>query len=116
MEEKFPLTEAQKAAQLQWESKKMTTQQNYNVIIFLDEKKFNFDGPDGFRFYWRDLRHPAQQAVWRQQGGGSIMFCWAINWEGKSELAILNCRQTSFHYVYTIGEFLIPFAHLKYGT
>ena len=43
-------------------------------------------------------------------GGG------AISWEGKSEMAILGCRQTSSHYVYTIGEYLIPFSHLKYGT
>ena len=88
----------------------MITQQNWKVVIFSDEKKFNFDGPDGFRFYWRDLRRLAQQAARHQQGGGSIMVWGTINWEGESELAILEYRSTSSHYVYTIGEFLLPFA------
>ena len=72
MEETLPLA-AHKAERLQWASEKMMTKQNWKAVIFSNEKKFYFDGPNGFRFYWRDLRRPAQQAVRRQQGGGSII-------------------------------------------
>ncbi|KAG3007360.1 hypothetical protein PC120_g16875 [Phytophthora cactorum] len=32
----------------------------WKYTAFSDEKKFNLDGPDGFKYYWRDMRQPAQ--------------------------------------------------------
>uniref|UniRef100_H3GPM9 Tc1-like transposase DDE domain-containing protein n=1 Tax=Phytophthora ramorum TaxID=164328 RepID=H3GPM9_PHYRM len=34
---------------------------------------------------------------------------------GKSKLAVLQGRQTSEHYVYTVSEYMLPFAHLHHG-
>ncbi|KAJ0399837.1 hypothetical protein P43SY_008143 [Pythium insidiosum] len=116
MEETLPLSPSHKAARLAWASEKLACQQDWTHVIFSDEKKFNLDGPDGFRYYWRDLRRPAQQAVRRQMGGGSVMVWGAMAWEGKSQLAILDGRQSSEHYIYTLSEYLLPFAHLKYGV
>ena len=28
----------------------------WDAVIFSDENKYNFDGFDGFKIYWRDLR------------------------------------------------------------
>lgn len=42
-------------------------------VIFSDEKKFNFDGPDGFQYYWHDLRHDQEVMMSRNFGGGSLM-------------------------------------------
>lgn len=35
---------------------------------------------------------------------------------GKTELAVLVGKQNSEHYVYTMSEYLLPFAHRNYGT
>ncbi|POM81518.1 Hypothetical protein PHPALM_497 [Phytophthora palmivora] len=82
----------------------------------LDEKKFNLDGPDGFKFYWRDMRRPPQLYLQRQNGGGSVMVWGAFSAEGKSKLVFLKGRQNSGDYIYTISEYMVPFAHSNHGT
>ena len=46
------------------------------AVIFTDEKKFNLDGPDGFKYYWHDLRPEPEWFSKRAFGGGSLMV-WA---------------------------------------
>ncbi|OAF68034.1 hypothetical protein A3Q56_04227 [Intoshia linei] len=72
---------------------------NWNSVIFSDEKKLNLDGPDGFQFYWHDLRKKIEVYSTRQNGGGS---------KSKSKLAILNGNQNSEDYIFTLSEFLLP--------
>ncbi|KAG2779596.1 hypothetical protein PC129_g24582 [Phytophthora cactorum] len=84
--------------------------------IFSDEKKWNLDGPDGFQHYWRDLRKPRRYTKQRQAGGGSVMVWAAFSARGKSPLVRLTGRQNSDDYAYTVFEYLLPFAHLNYGT
>lgn len=81
-----------------------------------DEKKFNLDGPDGMQYYWHDMRKVKETCISRQQGGASVMVWGAFSAKGKSELAILDGRQDSKKYMYTLSEYLLPFAHLIYGT
>ncbi|POM79865.1 Transposase [Phytophthora palmivora] len=88
----------------------------WDSIIFSDEKKWNLDGPDGFQHYWRDLRKEPRHTKRRQVGGGSVMVWAAFSARGKTPLIVLTGRQNSDDYVYTVSEFLLPFAHLTYGT
>ncbi|RAW19948.1 hypothetical protein PC110_g23610, partial [Phytophthora cactorum] len=74
------------------------------------------DGPDGFKYYWRDMRRPAPAYVRRQNGGGSVMVWGAFSAAGKSKLAILRGCQNSGDYIYTLSEYLLPFAHANYGV
>ncbi|KAE9098573.1 hypothetical protein PF010_g15505 [Phytophthora fragariae] len=87
----------------------------WDSIIFSDEKKWNLDGPDGFQYYWRDLRKPPRQTKRRQAGGGSVMVWAEFSSQGKSPLVVLTGRQNSDDYVYTVSEYLLPFAHQNYG-
>ncbi|KAG3006104.1 hypothetical protein PC128_g4113 [Phytophthora cactorum] len=35
---------------------------------------------------------------------------------GKSKIAVLEGRQASEHYIYTVSEYMLPFAHLHHGV
>ncbi|KAG4048573.1 hypothetical protein PC123_g16104 [Phytophthora cactorum] len=85
-------------------------------IIFSDEKKWNLDGPDGFQYYWRDLRKPPCYTKRRQAGGDSVTVWTAFRARGKCPLVVLTGRQNSDDYVYTVSKYLLSFAHLNYGT
>ncbi|KAG2822777.1 hypothetical protein PC112_g10795 [Phytophthora cactorum] len=86
MDRTLPLTAAHKTTRMDWAEEH---------ILKPDEKKFNLDGPDGFKYYWRDMRRPAQSYVRRQNGGGSVMVWGAFSATGKSKLTILCGRQNS---------------------
>ncbi|KAG2904309.1 hypothetical protein PC115_g15024 [Phytophthora cactorum] len=103
----LPLTAAHKTAHMNWPEEHILKQ---------DGKKFNIDDPDGFKYLWRDMRRPAQSYVHRQNGGGNIMVWGAFSAAGKSKLAILRGRQNSGDYIYTVSEYLLPFAHGNYGV
>ncbi|POM64957.1 Hypothetical protein PHPALM_19440 [Phytophthora palmivora] len=91
----LPLTAAHKAARMEWAE----------VHIF------NPDGPDGFKFYWQDMRRPPRSYLQRQYGGGSVMVWGAFSAVGKSKLVFLKGRQSSGDYIYTISGYMLPFAH-----
>ncbi|KAE9038203.1 hypothetical protein PR001_g8046 [Phytophthora rubi] len=73
MDRTLPLTAAHKAARMEWAKEHILNPGIWKYTVFSDGKKFNLDGPDGFKYYWRDMRQPAQSFVRRQNGGGSVM-------------------------------------------
>jgi hypothetical protein len=78
-------------------------------IIFSDEKKFNLDGPDGCRFYWRDLRKDQRYFSKRNFGGGSLMVWGAFSFCGVLPLAFISCRMDSCEYQNVLETNLLPF-------
>lgn len=85
-------------------------------LLFFQTKKWNLDGPDGYQYYWRDMRQPVRNTVRRQNGGSSIMIWGGFSAMGKTELDVLVGRQNSDSNVYTLSEYLRPYAHKHYGT
>ncbi|POM64378.1 transposable element Tc3 Transposase [Phytophthora palmivora] len=93
MDRTLPLTAAHKAARISWAEEHILNPGIWKYTIFPDEKKFNLDGPDGFKYYWRDIRQPPQSYIRRQNGGGSVMV-WGA---------------------FSAAEYMLPFAHANYG-
>lgn len=75
----------------------------WRKIIFSDEKKFNLDGPDGFAYYWHDLRTEERIFSKRQSGGGSVMVWGAIGYLKKMPLSYISTRMNAIQYQEMVG-------------
>lgn len=102
------LSKSHMERRVEWASEHVHWTSHWSRVIFSDEKKFNLDGPDGFNYYWHDLRKEKRIFSTRSHGGGSVMIWAAIFEGGRSELAILDGNQTADNYVTTLSKFLLP--------
>ena len=103
------LTEQHKLNRLQWARERMGWTKKWENIVWSDEKKFNLDGPDGFQYYWHDLRKEEQMFSKRAQGGGSVMVWGTFSWNGKTNLAIVEGRMKVPDYKNMLSTYLVPF-------
>lgn len=68
-----PLKDSHVSARLDFAQKYMSWgDKEWKRVVFSDEKKWNLDGPDGYQYYWHDLRKEPQYFSQRQQGGLKI--------------------------------------------
>lgn len=78
---------------------KMQWKTEWFKVIFSDEKKFNLDGPDGFSFYFHDLRKNELILSRRRRDLGSVMVWGAVSYKGAIDLVFLKGRQNSQKYI-----------------
>lgn len=93
---------------MEWSKDKVGWGQQWNKIIFSDEKKFNLDGPDGFRYYWHDLRKEEQIFPKRHSGTGTVMIWAAFSYKGISEIGFVSPNSTAEHYKAMLQTHLLP--------
>lgn len=100
-------------ARLAWARKHMTWTTEWTNVVFSDEKKFNLDGPDGFQYYWHDLRKDPQFFKKRNFGGGSLMLWAAFSMHGRTHLCKCDGRMDSKKYINMLETELITFTDDK---
>ncbi|OXA48396.1 Transposable element Tc3 transposase [Folsomia candida] len=93
-----PLTQRHRDARLDFAREHMTWDKEWQKVVFSDEKKFNLDGPDGYAYYWHNLRKSPEIFSKRQAGGGSVMLWGAYGYHGKTELVSIPPRTNSAGY------------------
>lgn len=76
----------------------------WHNVVFSDEKKFNLDGPDGYSYYFHDLRKEEIILSRRHSGGGSVMMWGAISYYRIISISIIIGRQTSKLYINLLEE------------
>lgn len=76
------LTTGHKEARLRWAKDRIAERTDWTSVVFSDEKKFNLDGPDGYFYYWHDLRKDPVNRMSRVVGGGGVMLWACIGYGG----------------------------------
>lgn len=110
------LQASHKASRLQWAREHMTWKSEWRNVVWSDEKKFNLDGPDGFNYYWHDLRKEKLCSLRRNVGGGSVMIWAAFGYHGKSEIHFINERLNAQGYCKLLQTNLLDKAQICGGA
>ena len=93
-----PLTKKHKDNRLTFAREYMAWTNEWKKVVFTDEKKFNLDGPDGYKYYFHDLRKEERFLSHRQSGGGSIMLWGSISYNGALSLIKISGHQNAIKY------------------
>ena len=104
-----PLTARHRENRLRWAHERMAWTEQWKKVIWSDEKKFNFDGPDGYQHYWHDLRKEDKYLSRRQQGGGGVMVWIGFGAGGKCDLVFFDGNVNAGKYQLAMETHLLPF-------
>ena len=112
LKEKAPLSKHHKNASLDFAQKHLAECTNWRDVVFSDKKKFNFNGPDGYKYFRHNLRQEPQIFSKRQFGGGSVMVWGAIAAGGTTPIVFIKEKMNSIMYQDMLGDNLLPIAPL----
>lgn len=92
------------------ERHKNWTVEDWKRVIWSDETKINFIGPDGKRFAWVRQAGFSSKLVQPtvKYGGGSIMIWGCMSWEGVGGMLLVIGRMDANQYIEILQEKLLP--------
>ncbi|KAM8702592.1 hypothetical protein ACLKA7_001928 [Drosophila subpalustris] len=71
----------------------MTWKKEWERVVFSDEKKFNLEGPDGYAYYFHDLRKEEHTLDRLHSRAGGVMVWGAITYFGT---IVQRCNENGF--------------------
>jgi transposase len=80
----------------------------WRTVIFSDEKKFNLDGPDGYKCYWHCLGKDYECYSKRVGGGKSLMIWCAFGYGGQLDLKIIRGNLNAAKYQQLLQSVNLP--------
>ena len=84
-------------------------------VLFSVEKNFNLDCPDGWAYFWHDIRKEPQTLFNRQQGRDSLMVWRTFSYNRTINIVFLKGGQCSEDYQQILKPQLFLFGKLLGG-
>ena len=85
-------------AHMAWSAVDNNDPGEWKKVVFTDEKKFNLDGPDGYNYYFHDLRKEERFLSRHHSREGGVMVWGAISYYGIIDLKVVDTRMTGLSY------------------
>ena len=104
------LTPRHRAARVAW-ARTWLASSSYTRrhTVYSDEKRLCLDGPDGFKYYWADLRREEDPISRRQNDGGGIMIWGCISRSGRLRISFVGGNLNADRYIELLNDVLLPF-------
>ena len=107
------LKEMHKLKRFDFALDKILWTRQWHRVIFSDEKKFNLDGPDGFKYYWHHVNKEEISYSKRIQDGGGIMVWASFCSSEQLILQIVSTKMNSTSYCKMLETPLLAFIEDK---
>lgn len=102
-----PYKEEHFEARKEWAEEHLAMGKDWKKIVFSDEKKFNLDGPNGYKFYWHHINSENKVSFSRNFGGGNVMVWAAIGYYSRSNIVRVE-KMNSLKYQEVLKDNLLP--------
>lgn len=110
---KIFLTKRHKEARINMIKSWITSEQNFNLTIFSDEKRFSLDGPDHWASYI--TKNSPICRMKRQCRGGSVLIWMMAMPNGLLSFTVINGTLNSDKYIALLQNYVVPVIKLNYG-